>query len=125
MSVLAEPGGMPSSHSAGVTSLATYTALDRGMKTFDFAISVIFGLIVMYDAMGIRRHAGEIAVEVNELDKEVEKMPGKNPGLYHEKRRKKSKEVLDHQPVEVFWGSILGICMGALGHIIKPGRQRM
>ncbi|MEW6698170.1 MAG: divergent PAP2 family protein [Bacillota bacterium] len=121
-SALTQPGGMPSSHSAGVTSLATYVALDRGVKTVDFAISAIFGLIVMYDAMGIRRHAGEIAMEVNELDVQVEKLAGKTPGVYHEKRREKLKEVLGHQPAEVFWGSALGVCLGVLSFGIKKRR---
>lgn len=118
-SVLKEPGGMPSSHSAGVTSLATYIALDRGLKTIDFAIASIFGIIVMYDAMGVRRHAGEIAMEVNELDAQVEKLAGNTPGVYHQRRKKKLKEVLGHQPKEVFWGSLLGVFLGAVSHQIN------
>ncbi|MCL5781090.1 MAG: divergent PAP2 family protein [Firmicutes bacterium] len=121
-SAVTQPGGMPSSHSAGVTSLATYVALERGVKTIDFAISAIFGLIVMYDAMGIRRHAGEIAIEVNELDVQMEKLAGKTPGVYHEKRKEKLKEVLGHQPAEVFWGSVLGVCLGAFSYVIKQRR---
>lgn len=120
--VITEPGGMPSSHSAGVTSLATYIALDRGSKTIDFALASIFGLIVMYDAMGIRRHAGEIAMEVNALDAQVEKLSGHIPGVYHQKRSTKLKEILGHQPAEVLWGSVLGVCLGAASYAIKKYR---
>lgn len=119
LSVVTQPGGMPSSHSAGVTSLATYVALDRGYKTIDFAIAAIFGLIVMYDAMGIRRHAGEIAVEVNELDEQVEKLSGHVPGLYHKRREEKLREILGHQPQEVLWGSVLGVAVGGLSYLMK------
>ena len=115
-STLFETGGMPSSHSAGVTSLATYIALKKGFRTIEFALSTIFGIIVMYDAMGIRRHAGEIAIEVNELDKEVEKIAGKKPGIFHERRKKDLKERLGHQPSEVLGGALLGIIIGWVSH---------
>lgn len=49
------PGGMPSSHAAGVTALATYIGLKLGSRTLDFALAVLFGLIVMYDAQGVRK----------------------------------------------------------------------
>lgn len=108
-----QTGGMPSSHSAGVASLATYIALKRGIPTVDFALSAVFGMIVMYDAMGIRRHTGEIAVEVNELDAQIERLSEQHPGIYHVKREKELKEQLGHLPIEVLGGSLLGIAMGA------------
>ncbi|WP_309119501.1 divergent PAP2 family protein [Paenibacillus sp.] len=109
-------GGMPSSHSAGVASLATYIALKKGVKAVDFAISSIFGLIVMYDAMGIRRHAGEMAVELNDLDERVEKLADQHPGLYHRERRAELKEELGHLPREVAVGAMLGIAAGILSY---------
>ena len=54
-------GGMPSSHSAGVTALATYVAANKGTRHTETALAAVFGVIVMYDAQGIRRHTGEIA----------------------------------------------------------------
>lgn len=115
-SALLETGGMPSSHSAAVTSLATYIALKKGFNSAEFSLSTIFGMLVMYDAAGIRRHAGEIAIEVNELDQEVEKLAGKEPGLFHQHRKKRLKERLGHQPCEVIGGSILGIVVGSISY---------
>ena len=60
-------GGMPSSHSAAVTALATAVLLEHGPNSSYFAIAVVFALIVMFDAAGIRRHAGEQAVVLNRL----------------------------------------------------------
>jgi acid phosphatase family membrane protein YuiD len=114
---LVETGGMPSSHSAAVSSLAAYVALKRGLCSVDFAISTIFGLIVMYDAMGIRRHAGEIAVEVNDLKVEVEQLADHHPGVYHEKKEKELKEMLGHLPEEVIGGCLLGIGLGTVSYI--------
>jgi hypothetical protein len=112
-------GGMPSSHSAAVTSLTTYIAMDKGVKSIDFALSTMFGLIVMYDAMGIRRHAGEIAMQVNKLDVEVEKLAGHHPGIYHQRRHKELKEMLGHQPEEVFGGAVLGTIIGTLSYLVQ------
>jgi acid phosphatase family membrane protein YuiD len=112
-------GGMPSSHSAGVASLATYIAMKQGVKAVDFAISSIFGLIVMYDAMGIRRHAGEMAVELNELDEPVEQLADKHPGMFHRERRAELKEELGHLPQEVAAGALLGIAAGMISHALE------
>jgi uncharacterized protein len=111
-------GGMPSSHSAGVSSLATYVGIKKGFTSVDFALSTIFGLIVMYDAQGIRRHAGEIAIQVNDLDEELEKLAGEHPGVFHKRREKELKEMLGHQPEEVAGGAILGVLLGALSAAI-------
>jgi acid phosphatase family membrane protein YuiD len=114
---LTQTGGMPSSHSAAVTSLATYVGFKKGWKSVPFALSSIFGMIVMYDAMGIRRHAGEIAMEVNQLEEEVEKLSNEHfPGDYHRKREKDLKELLGHMPAEVAGGALLGIGAGAVGY---------
>jgi acid phosphatase family membrane protein YuiD len=118
-SSLTRTGGMPSSHSAAVASLASYIALKKGVKTIDFALSAIFGIIVMYDAMGIRRHAGEIAVEVNELEMQMEKLSEQHPGFYHKRREKELKEQLGHMPIEVMAGAILGTSIGALSYLFE------
>lgn len=108
-------GGMPSSHSSGVTALATYTATKYGIRTPEFAIASMLGMIVMYDAMNIRRHAGEIAIQVNDLDADVERLAGHHPGIYHTRRKERLKESLGHQPGEVAAGALLGACIGLLG----------
>ncbi|MGG1514817.1 divergent PAP2 family protein [Paenibacillus oryzisoli] len=111
-----QTGGMPSSHSAGVSALASYIGLKKGFAASDFAMSAIFGAVVMYDAMGIRRAAGEIAVEVNDLDVQVEKLSKRHPGIYHIRRRKALKERLGHLPREVLAGSLFGLAIGACSY---------
>lgn len=113
-----ETGGMPSSHSAGVSSLTTYIALKRGLPTFDFALSLIYGLIVMYDAQGIRRQTGELTLKVNSLDDLITKVRLKEDIELKEKPQKKLKEMLGHKPEEVMGGALLGILTGMLGHLV-------
>lgn len=114
-SALTESGGMPSSHSAGAASLATYTAMKKGTHSIEFAISTLYGLIVMADAMGVRRHAGEIAVEVNALGQKVEGLSIRHPGIRHRRPAAMLEEKLGHLPVEVAAGTMLGMLIGAAG----------
>jgi acid phosphatase family membrane protein YuiD len=116
-------GGMPSSHSCGVTSLATYVGYDRGWSSTQFSIAAMLGLIVMYDATGIRRHAGETAVQVNDLDEDVEDLAGNHPGVYHVQREKELKETLGHQPIEVLAGALLGVGVGTVSYLLKPKKK--
>ncbi|TLS38977.1 divergent PAP2 family protein [Pseudalkalibacillus caeni] len=113
-----QTGGMPSSHSAGVSALASYTALKSGWKSVDTSLAVIFGIIVMYDAQGIRRHTGEIARLVNDLDADIEVLSGNHPGLFHMSRKEELEELLGHQPAEVAGGSLLGIGIGLLSALL-------
>ncbi|MEK5442137.1 divergent PAP2 family protein [Fredinandcohnia sp. FSL W7-1320] len=113
-----ETGGMPSSHSAGVSSLATFIALKRGIPTIDFALSTIFGLIVMYDAQGIRRQSGELTIKVNELDEEIERLAGQKDHHYHDNKEQRLKERLGHQPEEVLGGAIFGMIAGTIAHFL-------
>lgn len=118
-------GGMPSSHSAGVTSLATYVGLKRGITSLHFATASMLSLIVMFDAMGIRRQAGIIATEVNDLDETVAKLAESHPPIVHEKREKELEERLGHLPEEVLGGALLGIFAGAFSYALEkrtPGR---
>jgi uncharacterized protein len=111
-----QTGGMPSSHSAGVSSLTTFVALKRGLPTIDFALSLIYGLIVMYDAQGIRRQTGELTLKVNDLGDLMEKVHREETVKFEEKTPKKLKEMLGHQPEEVIGGALLGILIGTIGH---------
>jgi uncharacterized protein len=108
-------GGMPSSHASGVAALAAYTGIQYGVKSPLFSIASMLGAIVMYDAMNVRRHAGEIAMQVNDLDADVEKLAGHHPGVYHVRRAEKLEERIGHQPAEVLGGALLGTAIGALG----------
>ncbi|WP_248926532.1 divergent PAP2 family protein [Paenibacillus hamazuiensis] len=119
-----QTGGMPSSHSAGVSSLATYVALKKGISSVPFALASLFGLIVMYDAMGIRRRAGEIAMEVNRLETQVEKLTEQHPQIYHRKMQKELEERLGHMPREVLGGALFGVAIGTLSYLTDRNRRK-
>ncbi len=107
-------GGMPSSHSSGVTALATSIGLVEGLGSPLFAVTVVFSVIVMYDAKGVRWHAGEQAIVINRLVRDFQKMTTeiKNwPKKNEEERRLELKELLGHRPSEVFFGALLGITL--------------
>ncbi len=99
-------GGMPSSHSAVVTSLATLIGKEYGLGSAIFALSCIFAVVVMYDAAGIRRAAGKQARLLNKL---IE-TPGLAPSVVSERL----VEVLGHTPLQVFVGAIIGIVVGLI-----------
>lgn len=94
-------GGMPSSHSSFVTSLATLVGMEYGFDSTYFAIVCVFALIIMYDASGVRRAVGKQATILNQMLED----------LHHGKHieQKRLKELIGHTPIEVFWGAILGI----------------
>lgn len=118
--VFFETGGMPSSHSAGVSSLATFIALKRGISTIDFALSTIFGLIVMYDAQGVRRQTGELSIRVNDLYEDLDRLEKQEKRAeIHEEKEEKVKEVLGHQPEEVLGGALLGVATGSLSYLLS------
>ena len=97
-------GGMPSSHSAVVTSLATLIGRSEGFDTPIFAISLIFACVIMYDAAGVRRAAGKQAQLLNKI---IE-----TPGMTGIQVTEKLVEVLGHTPVQVLVGAIIGIIVG-------------
>jgi acid phosphatase family membrane protein YuiD len=68
----------------------------------------------MYDAQGIRRHTGEIAQLVNDLEDNISKFSGEFPSFEYVQREKELKELLGHQPIEVLGGAALGVVMGLL-----------
>jgi len=100
---LVETGGMPSAHSALVTSLAAGVGQTMGWETPAFAVAAIFAIIVMYDAAGVRQAAGKQARILNQIVDE----------LFHEAefREERLKELLGHTPVQVIAGCALGIAV--------------
>ncbi|HJV17644.1 MAG TPA: divergent PAP2 family protein [Bacillales bacterium] len=120
-----ETGGMPSSHSAGVSSLTTFIALKRGVPTFDFALSLIYGLIVMYDAQGIRRQTGELTLKVNSLDELIGQIKKEEGIEYKEESPLKLKEMLGHKPEEVLGGALLGVVSGIIGHLLTKKDRKL
>ena len=99
-------GGMPSSHSAVVVSLATLIGKYEGVDTAIFAMSVIFACVVMYDAAGVRRAAGKQASLLNKI---VE-----TPGLTGLQVSEKLVEVLGHSPIQVIVGALIGLIAGLI-----------
>jgi hypothetical protein len=100
------PGGMPSSHSALTVSLMVSVGIYEGFGTTLFAISAALALVVMYDAAGVRRAAGEQAKAINILFDRLE-----DRGL---KLDKKLKEILGHRPIEVIAGAVLGLTVALI-----------
>jgi len=118
-------GGMPSSHSAGVSTLTTYIALQRGLPTYDFALSLVYGLIVMYDAQGVRRQTGELTLKVNSMNELIEKINKEESVEYKQQAPKKLKEMLGHQPEEVLGGALLGVLVGVIGHLCTKKDRKL
>jgi acid phosphatase family membrane protein YuiD len=113
-SLLTSTGGMPSSHSAAVTALTTAIGLEQGLGSPIFAVSTVFAIIVMFDATGVRRHAGEQATVLNQLVSDFHKFMEEAkhwPKKKEQEKRKELKELLGHQPIEVFFGGLSGILL--------------
>jgi uncharacterized protein len=105
--VLVTTGGMPSSHSALVTALASGVGQTTGWDSIEFAIALIFAFIVMYDAAGVRQAAGKQARVLNQI---VDELFQENPEL----SEARLKELLGHTPIQVLAGSVLGIAISWL-----------
>ena len=95
-------GGMPSSHSAVVVSLATLIGKYVGLESPIFALSALFAFITMYDAAGVRRAVGKQAHILNEVVKEYKKM---TPAEF-------LQEKTGHTPVQVAAGALIGLIAG-------------
>lgn len=99
-------GGMPSSHSAVVSGLATLIGKYEGVETPLFALSFIFAFVTMYDAAGVRRAAGKQARLLNKI---IE-----TPGLSGIQVSERLVEVLGHTPFQVIVGAAIGVIVGLI-----------
>jgi uncharacterized protein len=99
-------GGMPSSHAAGVSALSTSIGVAYGFDSALFAVTLVFTLIVLFDAQGVRFSTGKMAEVLNKMLDDI----------YWKKRLddKQLKEFLGHTPIEVFAGIALGIIVSLL-----------
>lgn len=100
-------GGMPSAHSAMVCALFVGVMHRCGAESPEFALAFVLAAVVIYDAMGVRRAAGEQARVVNKLVEIAEKNGS-------EITQKGLKESLGHTPMEVLGGIMLGILIALL-----------
>jgi len=107
------PGGMPSSHSALVTSMSFAIGLFSGFNTPIFALSVAVAMVVMYDAAGVRRQAGLHAQRLNLIINQM--LTG------HPINESQLKEVIGHTPRQVVGGVLLGLAIPILVWIIFRG----
>lgn len=126
-------GGMPSSHSALVVSLTIGMARVEGFMSPVFALTIAFAAVVMYDAMGVRRAAGEQAKTINwllgsykdfwdglkdhpllDFDEETDEAPDQDKAPSEEQDHKALKEYLGHTPLEVIAGALLGILIAMI-----------
>lgn len=120
-SLLTSTGGMPSSHSAAVTALATAIGIETGFDSPIFAVATMFAIITMFDATGVRRQAGEQAIVLNQLVKDFQMIfeEAKHWQEHGEQyKQKKLKELLGHKPIEVFFGAITGIIIAIIMYSI-------
>ena len=108
-------GGMPSGHSATVSSLAVFAALRCGCGSFEFAVCAILAIIVCHDAMGVRQEAGKQAMVINDMVAQFEKL------LKQDIVDIDLKELVGHTPLQVLAGITLGVANALVMHFAVFG----
>jgi acid phosphatase family membrane protein YuiD len=99
-------GGMPSSHAAGVTALATTIGLDYGFTSAYFAIAAVFAMVTMFDAQGVRRATGFQARVLNRIMDDIY-WKGKI-------ETQRLAELIGHSPFQVLIGFLLGLTLALI-----------
>ncbi len=95
---LMAPGGMPSSHASLVTGLSMAIGVQYGFLSMPFSICMVFSLVILYDAAGVRYAAGKHATVLNHILKTVDN-----------EQHEELTESLGHTPFEIFIGILIGI----------------
>lgn len=101
-------GGMPSSHAAGASCLATALGLEYGFESPYFALAASFAIVVMFDAQGVRRATGRQARILNQVMDDIYWRGRTSEG--------RLRELIGHTPIEVLAGSLVGIIIAFLWH---------
>jgi acid phosphatase family membrane protein YuiD len=101
-------GGMPSSHAAGASCLATAIGLEYGFNSVHFALAASFAIVVMFDAQGVRRASGRQARILNKLMDDIY-WKGRIP-------EGRLRELIGHTPIEVLVGFLLGATIAIVFH---------
>ena len=111
-------GGMPSGHSATVTSLTVMTGFAEGFHSVSFAISLVLAVIVMHDALGVRRETGKQAVSIIRMAEIINDYISE-----HDEKLKtdKLKVLVGHTPLQVVCGSLLGAVVAIIYQLIAVG----
>lgn len=97
-------GGMPSSHTAFVIAATTMIGKIEGMESSMFALAVVLSIVVMYDAMNVRRAVGHMGQTLNQIINNINKSGKVNV--------ENVKEILGHSPLQVLAGLVLGLVVG-------------
>ena len=99
-------GGMPSSHAAGATALATTCGLHVGFDSVAFALAVVFAIVTMFDAQGVRRSAGQQAAILNQISDD----------MYWKGKIEADRlfELIGHSPLQVIIGGLLGVVLASV-----------
>lgn len=105
-------GGMPSGHSATVSSVAIMSGLMCGFSSVEFAVAAIIAIVVCHDAMGVRQETGKQAVLLNEMTKIIEILSK------DELPEVKLKEFVGHTPLQVYAGVSIGIANACLMYFV-------
>jgi len=113
-------GGMPSSHSSAVMALTTAVAFTDGMGSTLFAAVCVFSIIIMYDSSGVRRQSGKQAILLNQLIRDFQTFTQKSKDESQQdyEKHKTLKEILGHEPIEVFFGAFLGTVIALLLYLL-------
>lgn len=98
-------GGMPSNHSAIVTSMASLIAFKQSINSPAFGVAVTLAFIVIMDANGLRRTVGKHAIAINQVNLDKTEMPP-------------LRERVGHSKGEILAGICVGICVGYIAHLI-------
>ena len=120
-SLLTSTGGMPSSHSAAVTSLATAVGYEAGFDSALFAVAAMFATIVMYDASGVRYQAGQHAAALNEIRQDLQAFfrdIKRWPNMNEEEKIEELKTLLGHKRSEVLSGALAGTFLAIIVYSI-------
>ncbi|MFC7366094.1 MULTISPECIES: divergent PAP2 family protein [Bhargavaea] len=110
-------GGMPSSHSAAVSSLTTAIGFEHGLDSTIFAVSAVFAIIVMFDASGVRFQAGQQAVVINQMRTDFRNFIQTTrewPQKDEQQKIEELKTLLGHKPSEVYAGALTGIFLSVI-----------
>lgn len=116
-SLITSTGGMPSSHSAAVTSLAIAVGYEAGFNSPVFSVAFLFSIITMYDASGVRYQAGRHAAMINQIRMELKQFFVSIKHWREMDENEKTEELktlLGHIPSEVFFGAVTGICISVI-----------
>lgn len=116
--ILFDSGGLPSSHSSAVTSLALTVGLLDNFSSTTFAVTFVYSMLIMYDAANVRYYSGKNIELTKQLISDLTHSSDFIIKLTHPIYNEKIKEILGHSWFEVFSGAILGLIVSGISYYI-------